>query len=84
MTPYERAQRALVELKIAIYDLLSGSPSGLSNAEVGRTLGIYMGHVGHEGHIPRTILALLESDGVVRRDRDTKKWTINRPFSEPS
>ncbi len=72
---YTRAQRAMAELKGAAYELLASSPKGLTNAEIGRRLGIYQGHVGHEGHISRTILALLESEEVVRQDKGSKRWT---------
>ena len=75
---FATAQRALADLKAAIHRLLASAPeTGLSNAEIGRSLGIYAGHIGHEGHISRTILALLESDGVVRQDRSNKRWLLN-------
>jgi ribosomal protein S19E (S16A) len=48
----------------------------MANVEIGKTLGIYPGHVGHEGHIPRTILAMLEEAGVVEQDEDSKRWSI--------
>lgn len=69
------------DLKAAIYNTLAQAPeSGLTNAAIGRTLGIYTGHVGHEGHIPRTILALMESEGVVRQNRETKQWSLKKHF----
>lgn len=38
---YLRAQRALAELKAAVYQVLTDAPAeGLSNAEIGRSLGI--------------------------------------------
>jgi len=77
MEPYHQAQIALAELKAAVYALLrSAPPQGLTNAEIGRTLGIYTGHVGHEGHIPRTLLAIMEGEGVVTQDAGTKRWSI--------
>jgi len=67
----------LAELKAAVHSLLrEAPPDGLTNAEIGRTPGIYASHVGHEGHIPRTLLAMLESEGVVEQDSESKKWTI--------
>lgn len=48
----------------------------MTNAEIGRTLGIYSGHVGHEGHISRTLLAIMESEGVVSQHSDSKRWRI--------
>ena len=78
-TPYARAQRALANLKEAVYEtIVDGPENGLTNAEVGRMLGIYMGHKGHEGHISRTILSLLEDEGRVCQDRVTKRWMVRR------
>ena len=51
---YTRAQRALAELKGAVFELIANSPKGISNAEIGRQLGIYGGHSGQAGHISRT------------------------------
>jgi ribosomal protein S19E (S16A) len=48
----------------------------MANVEIGKTLGIYTGHVGHEGHIPRTILAMLEDEGVVEQNEESKRWSI--------
>jgi hypothetical protein len=77
MNPYHRAQTALADLKSAIYEVLSSGPEeGLTNAQLGRMLGIYAGHVGHEGHIPRTLLAIMEQEGVVEQNRETKRWSI--------
>ncbi len=74
---YVRAQHAIAELKGEILDLLAANPEGLSNADVGRTLGIYQGHSsGQEGHISRTLLGLLEEEQVVAQDKTTKRWRI--------
>jgi len=79
---YLTAQRALAELKAAIYIVIKCGPAeGLRNADIGRILGIYAGHVGHEGHIPRTLLALMENEGVVEQDSE-KRWTL-RSHPEP-
>ena len=75
--PYHLAQSAIANLKAAIHMILAAAPSeGLSNADIGRLLGIYMGHVKHEGHIPRTLLAIMESEGVTVQDGSTKKWRL--------
>jgi hypothetical protein len=77
VNPYHRAQAALSDLKAAIYEVLrDASPEGLTNAQIGRMLGIYTGHVGHEGHIPRTLLAIMEQEGVVEQNRDNKRWVV--------
>jgi hypothetical protein len=75
---YRLAQRAIADLKSAVIIELSrmDTGSGLSNAEVGRLLGIYAGHKGHLGHIPRTLLAIMEADGTVQQDKASKKWRL--------
>ena len=74
---YHIAQKAIADLKSAIYKTLKRAPpEGMSNAQIGRTLGIYTGHVGHEGHISRTLLAVMEKEGVVEQDESTKRWMI--------
>ncbi len=73
---YTRAQRAMADLKGAVYELLAGSDSPLSNAEIGRRLGIYQGHIGHEGHISRTVLGLLEGEEVIVQDKASKTWRL--------
>lgn len=76
---YHKAQKGMANLKSAIYQVLSKAPDeGLRNAEIGRTLGIYSGHVGHEGHVPRTLLAIMENEGVVEQNRADKKWKIKK------
>jgi hypothetical protein len=75
--PYYLAQESLAGLKAAIRSVLSEAEvTGMTNAEIGRTLGIYTGHVGHEGHIPRTMLAIMEQEGIVVQNQDTKRWMI--------
>lgn len=75
--PYRMAQRALAELKAATRMVLAAAPDdGLSNAVVGRSLGIYSSHSKQEGHISRSILGMLEADGVAKQDPDTKRWRL--------
>jgi hypothetical protein len=74
--PYHLAQRAIADLKTAVLATIrKGPPDGMANVEIGRTLGIYTGHEGHEGHIPRTILAMLEDEGVIEQDEKSKRWS---------
>ena len=75
---YRIAQKAVADMKAAIVMLLRerDTAQGLRNVDIGRRLGIYAGHKGHEGHISRTLLALLESDGIVTQDADTKRWRL--------
>lgn len=77
---YEMAQIALVQLKTAIYNiLLSANNEGLRNVDIGRSLGIYHGHARHEGHISRTLLAIMETEGVVQQNDKTKTWKLVLP-----
>lgn len=77
LNAYHLAQQAIADLKAAVHITLKNGPdSGMSNAEIGRTLGIYMGHVRHEGHISRTILSIMESEGVVQQNKETKRWVL--------
>jgi hypothetical protein len=67
----------MADLKSAVHALLRDAPpEGLTNAQIGRTLGIYAGHIEHEGHIPRTLLALMEKEGVVQQNPVNKRWTL--------
>lgn len=74
---YVLAQDAMSKLRAAIYMLLQNGPvEGLKNAQIGRSLGIYSGHVGHEGHISRTLLALMQAEGVVEQDSVSGAWRV--------
>lgn len=73
---YQISQRAIADLKAAIYIILDlHRGNGMKNAEIGRALGIYTGHDGHEGHISRTLLAIMEEEGVVKQN-DNKSWSL--------
>jgi hypothetical protein len=74
--PYFLAQMAMAQLKASVHIVLGRNVNGLKNSEIGRELGIYMGHVEHEGHIPRTLLAIMEAEGVVEQDKETKAWRL--------
>lgn len=74
---YSDAQQAIATLKSLVRTVLELAPEGgLKNSEIGRSLGIYSGHIEHEGHISRTLLAMLEAEGVVQQDQRTKLWTL--------
>ena len=83
---YRRAQRALAELKSAVVDLLAtAGPEGLRNSQVGRSLGIYAGHVQHEGHVSRTILEMLQDDGVAEQEEKGGPWRLRqRSAADPN
>ncbi|MCG7573791.1 hypothetical protein MHM39_09425 [Phaeobacter sp. CNT1-3] len=74
---YHAAQQAIATLKSLVRVVVANAPEGgLKNSEIGRTLGIYSGHVEHEGHISRTLLEMLKAEGVVKQDPTTKAWTL--------
>ena len=59
-TSYFKAQHGIILIKDAIYVLLKEQfPKGLRNVDIGKSLGIYSGHKGHEGHISRTVLEIM-------------------------
>lgn len=70
---YANAQAAMAQLKGAVQSLLTLNNSGLRNVDVGRALGIYRGHVGHPGHLSRTVLEMLKEDGVAEQ-REDRRW----------
>ena len=83
MDAYLVAQEAMARLKSAVRATLENGPAdGMTNVQIGKTLGIYAGHIGHVGHIPRTMLALLESEGVVAQLEEGKKWVLIRHEDE--
>ena len=71
---YTVAQTGLASIRVAILRILADCPEGLSNSSISKLLGLNSGYDGHRGHITRTILATMESEGVVRQHPDTKKW----------
>jgi len=75
--PYVTAQCGMAKLRAAIFLLLKDAPAeGLRNVQIGKSLGIYCGHVGHKGHVSRTVLALMEAEGVVEQDAETERWRL--------
>lgn len=80
MDPASLAQDGLTKLKMAVCLLLMTAPAnGLTNAQIGRRLGIYHGYLGgNKGHISRTILGYLESEGMVLQNPDSRKWCLVR------
>lgn len=75
-TPYFKAQQGMALMKDAVYILLKDcSPKGERNVDIGKSLGIYGGHKGHEGHISRTILETMQSEGVIEQ-REDKLWYL--------
>ena len=80
---YHLAQRAISDLKAAVRDTIEAGPElGLTNAQIGRMLGIYAGHEGHEGHISRTVLAMLEAEGVAEQDASNLRWRLKTHAAE--
>lgn len=67
------AQRAIADLMAAVFSAVCRNLA-LTNAQLGRMMGIYSGHVGHEGRISRTLLGLLEKEGVIEQNNSDKTW----------
>ena len=82
MDSYIIAQKAITELKSAIFLLLKNAPGdGLKNSEIGKALGIYHGHNNqHEGHISRSLLDMMEGEGIIEQDQTTKKWKLKKLY----
>lgn len=83
---YQRAHAALLELKSVVLETLEAAgEEGLTNAELGRGLGIYHGYhnadgvEGHPGHISRWLLGELQREEMVRQD-SAKRWTVSGPL----
>ena len=78
-TAYTHSQLAIAELKASVPELLELESNGImTNAKIGRALGIYQGHKGHEGHISRTILGLMETDGTVEQFGKQPYWRLRQ------
>lgn len=83
VSSYHLAQRAISDLKAAVRETIEAGPeAGLTNAQIGRMLGIYAGHEGHEGHISRTVLAMLEAEGVAEQDESNLRWRLKAYAAE--
>ena len=82
---YQSAQRALADLKHSVFVVLATGPAGgMRNSQIGRALGIYAGHVRHQGHISRTLLEMMLKEGVVDQDAQSKLWKLRDPGSVTS
>ena len=78
MEAYHLAQRAIADLKAdVLITIIQAGGDGMTNAEIGRKLGIYSGHIGHEGHISRTLLSMLELEGLIKQDIESKRWSTS-------
>lgn len=75
---YRVAQRAIADLKAAVLTYVK-THGPVRNSDIGRALGIYFGHGEdegrHVGHVSRSILRLLEDEGLVVQD-ESKGWSL--------
>lgn len=78
MDDYQTAQRAVADLKAAVLSHLRNHGPA-TNAEIGRSLGIYFGHVRHEGHVSRSILQLLATEGLAIQKAKGGPWEACQP-----
>lgn len=80
---YSKAQEGMRLLKVAIHEILERAPGeGLTNAQIGRALGIYRGHVEHEGHISRSLLEQMQNEEVVEQLNPRGPWRLRHHFSD--
>ena len=73
---YGMAQDGINRIKSAILGLIiQAGDDGMRNVEIGKSLGVYSGHTAgeHEGHISRSLLNILQNEGMVEQRTD-KKW----------
>ncbi len=77
MNEYKTAQRAIADLKAAVLNYVRVN-GPVTNAQVGRALGIYFGHGDqegrHVGHVSRAILRLLEDEELVNQPDPKGPW----------
>ena len=70
ITPAEMAQRGLGQIEDAILELLRIHPTGLTNAEIARLLGVETGQPGqHRNMLSWTIIGRLIEAGRVQREK---------------
>jgi hypothetical protein len=70
----ERAQIALLHLKTAVLELAQANPSGITNAEAAKTLGLqseYSG--GSKDYLSWSVLGLLMREGKIVRHRSSRR-----------
>lgn len=76
---YQIAQRALADLKTAVFMLLQGQETGLTNAQIARGLGMYyVRNTKQDGAVSRVLLEIMQVEGVVELDTASKKWRIKK------
>jgi len=74
---YQMAQQAVSLMKIAIVRLLSESPEGLKNSDIGRRLGVNGDHLGGQpGWFPWTVLKMMELDRTVEQPVPKGPWKL--------
>jgi hypothetical protein len=68
MTPHQKAQRGLADMRSAILELLEGHPNGLRNVDIADKLGIRSNYLGkNQDYLSWSVLGLLLNDGLVAR-----------------
>lgn len=77
---YQLAQHGMAEMKSDIHQVLKTVyPKAFKNHKIGRMLGIYQGHVRHEGHVSRTLLEIMKSEGTIEQNKEDKIWRMKLP-----
>jgi len=76
MTPRDKAQAGLRQLKEAIIDLLKENPDGLRNAEIAELLGIRSSFgKGAKDYLSWSLLGMLHNEGRVKKTG--QKYRLN-------
>ena len=69
MNPCEKAQEGLGLLKEAIIELLEQNSSGLTNAEIAKSLEIRSDYKGSQkDYLSWSVLGLLMNEGIIKRE----------------
>lgn len=80
---YELAQKSVVLMKKAIVVLLTSSPNGMSNTEIGRRLGVNGDFLGNQsGWFAYTVLKIMEAEHTVVQVKSRGPWRMAVHASE--
>lgn len=74
---YEKAQIALELLKAAVMELAKANPSGISNSDAAKYLGLQSDYGGgSKDYLSYSVLGILMREGRVRRERNRKHLAV--------
>ena len=74
---YEKAQMALQLLKAAVMELAKANPTGISNSDAAKYLGLQSDYGGgSKDYLSYSILGILMKEGRLRRERNRKHLAV--------